>query len=177
MHRKLYFLFFIFFAAPAFAQGTEGISWDEVYINDKIKLTITQSEFEKRYKKADSITDAYDYDICPGKDVENIKMYFYRGIKYELENGTLNFRSIDFSKRKAMYFAIDGDWFDHTTSLKSFHRSFPEESQYVEDIEDENGEEFQRIVIFPKNLSEDYEWNFDFRNGKLFSIEFVPNCQ
>lgn len=177
MHSRIYFFLLFIFTLPVFAQGTEGIAWEEVYINDKIKLTVSQSDFEKRYKKADSISDAFDEDICPGKVLEDIKMYYYRGIKYELENGTLNFRSIDFTKRKAMYFAIEGDWFDHTTSLKSFHRSFPEESKYVEDLEDENGEEFQRIVIFPKNMAAAYEWNFDFKNGKLRSIEFVPNCQ
>lgn len=177
MQTKLLILFFILFSLPGIAQDNEGISWGEVRINDKIQLKISQSEFERRYKKADSIVDAVSSDVCPGKDVANIKMYYYRGIKFELENGMLTFRSIDFTKRKAMYFAIDGDWFDHTTSLRSMSKSFPEASKYVEDMEDEEGEEFQRIVIFPRNMADDYDWNFDFKNGKLQSIEYTGSCK
>ncbi len=175
MHHKLAFLLIFLFALPAAAQKNEGINWEEASISDKIKLSISLADFENRYKKADSITDGYTYSCAEKTEVE-IKLYHYKGITFELRDGLLHFRSIDFSVRKAMYFAIEGDWFDHTTSLKSFHRSFPEQAQYVEDFEDEYGEEYQQAIIFPRNLSEDYEWNFNFKNGKLRSIEFIENC-
>lgn len=174
---KLFTFFFILLSLPVLAQKQEGISWEESSINDKIKLTISLSEFEDRYKKADSIVDASPDELCDPKEVANIKMLYYKGIKFELKNGMLNFRSIDFSKRKAMYFAIDGDWFDHTTSLKSLSRSFPEATQYVEDYENEDGIEFKRVIVFPKDLSKDYDWNFDFKNGKLQSIEYRQGCK
>ena len=174
---KLFTFFFILFSLPVLAQGQEGMSWEESSINDKIKLTISLSEFEDRYKKADSIADALTHEFCNPKDAVDVKMLYYKGIKFELKNGMLNFRSIDFSKRRAMYFAIDGDWFDHTTSLKSLSRSFPEATQYVEDYENEDGEEFKRVIVFPKDLSKNYDWNFDFKNGKLHSIEFHQGCK
>lgn len=174
---RIFICLFLLFAMPLLAQDNEGISWNESSINDKIKLTISHEEFIQRYKKADSIVDAVASDLCPGKDAAAIKMLYYRGVKFELENGMLNFRSIDFSKRKAMYFAIDGDWFDHTVSLKMIAKSFPEASQFIEDHETDEGEQFKRLIVFPRDLSQSYEWIFDFKNGRLRSIEYHDGCK
>lgn len=176
MHRQLVILLFFLLILPANAQQNEGITWEEASINDKIKLSVSLTDFEKRYKKADSITNGYIYN-CTEKTETETKFYHYKGVTFELKNSMLHFRSIDFSVRKAMYFAIEGDWFDHTTSLKSFHRSFPEQAHFVEDVYDEvTDEEYQQVIIFPRNLTEDYEWEFNFKNGKLHSIKFVENC-
>ena len=158
MHHKLAFLLIFLFALPAAAQKNEGVNWEEASISEKIKLSISLDEFEDRYKKADSITDSYTYS-CAEKTETETKLYHYKGVTFELKNSMLHFRSINFSVRKAMYFAIEGDWFDHTTSLKSFHRSFPEQAHFVEDVYDEvTDEEYQQVIIFPRNLSENYEW-------------------
>ncbi|MUV04022.1 hypothetical protein GN157_09905 [Flavobacterium rakeshii] len=176
MHTKLLALFITLISFTVYAQENEGINWDESTINDKIKLSIPLSEFQDRYKSADSTATVYRYS-CTDTQEKETKFYYYKGVAFELVNDTLHFRSIDFTARKAMYFATDDDWFDHTTKLKSFGRSFPEQSQYVEDLYDEvTDEEYQRVVIFPRNLSADYEWNFNFKDGKLSSIEYVENC-
>ena len=177
MRSKLLALF-ILFCLTMSAQENEGISWKEASINDKIKLSLSLAEFENRYKKADSIIDGYAYSCAEKSEVE-VKLYYYKGICFELQkDNTLKFSSIDFSVRKAMYFSINDDWFDHTTSLKSFHRSFPEQAEYVEDIYDDlTGEEYQSVVIFPRDLSESYEWNFNFKNGKLHSITYIESCK
>lgn len=174
MRSKLLFFFIVLFTLPIYSQKNEGINWSEASISEKIKLSISIAEFEDRYKKADSIIDVI-IDTCPDLKTVAGQYYYYKGVCFEKDNDMLNFRSVDFSVRKRMYFAIDDDWFDHTTTLKSFERSFPEQSQYVEDYYDEYDNEFQRVVIFPRDLSEQYEWNFYFKDNKLHSIVFTCN--
>ena len=175
MQSKLLFFFLILFTLSAYSQKNEGINWDEASINEKIKLAITITEFENRYKKADSIIDVI-VDTCPDLNTVATQYYYYKGVCFEKKNEMLEFRSIDFSARKRMYFAIDDDWFDHSTTINSFERSFPEQSQYIEDYYDEErDEEFDRIIIFPRDLSEQYEWDFYFKDNKLHSIIFTCN--
>ncbi len=174
MQSKLLFLFISLFTLSVYSQKNEGINWSEASINEKIKLEISVAEFEERYKKADSIVDVI-VDTCPDLNTVATQYYYYRGVCFEKDNDMLKFKSVDFSVRKRMYFAIDDDWFDHTTSLNSFRRSFPEQSQYIEDEYDYDGEEVQKIIIFPRDLSEQYEWNFYFKKEKLYSIVFTCN--
>jgi hypothetical protein len=171
------FTIIIMSSLSAFCQQKQYIVWDDARINDKIALTITLSEFEKRYKIADSITTPKPDEVCGTRNAVNAKLLYYKGIEYLLDDGKLNFRSIDFSKRRGMYFAIKDDWFDHTTTLKSFRKSFPEESDLIEDYAADNGEEFDRIIVLPEDLTLNYAWFFYFKDDKLHSIECVFTCK
>jgi len=173
---KISFIIIILFSLPVFSQAKQYIVWDEARINDKIALTLPLTEFEKRYKKADSIATPKAGETCGAKDVATAKLLYYKGVEYLLDDGKLNFRSIDFSKRRNMYFSIKEDWFDHTTTLKSFTKSFPEESELIEDYAADNGEEFDRIIILPEDLTLNYAWFFYFKNNRLHSIECVFTC-
>lgn len=166
----------ILFSLPTLAQEVKTISWDEAKISDRIELTISKADFDKRYKKADSIAAPRVNETCGTEDEANVKMVFYKGVKFELANGILNFRSVNFAKRKGMYFSIKDDWFDHTTTLKSFKKTYPEAASYIEDYENEDGETMEMIMLLPDKTDENYEWRFFFDGGKLHSIECVFAC-
>jgi len=173
---KLLTYILLLFALPALAQEVKTISWNEAKINDRIALTITKAEFDKRYKKADSVAAPRINEPCATEDEANVKMLFYKGIKFEMDNGILNFRSVNFARRKGMYFSIDGDWFDHTTTLKSFKKTYTEAANYIEDFENEDGETMEMITLLPEKTEDRYEWRFFFDDGKLHSIECVFTC-
>lgn len=167
----------IIFSLPVFSQQRQYIVWEEARLNDRIALTMSLKEFEKRYKKPDSIAIPKPDELCGVKNVANAKLYYYKGAEYLLDGDNLNFRSIDFSKRRNMYFSIKEDWFDHTTTLKIFAKSFPEESEFIEDYESDNGQEFERIIILPEDLALNYAWFFYFKDNKLHSIECIFTCK
>lgn len=158
-----------------FAQSKETISREEARINDKIKLSLPYNEFIERYKAADSTANALPGETCSKS--QDVKLIYYRGVTFELENETLNFKAIDFSKRRNMYVSTPSDWFDHTTSLKNFTKTYPEESEFIEDYETEEGEELKRIILNPTDLAENYEWWFFFKSNKLKSIECHFICK
>lgn len=161
-------------SAQLFAQGKETISREEARINDKLKLTVPYAEFIERYKAPDSTAVPYTGETCSKNP--DVKMVYYRGVTFELENGTLTFKSVDFSKRRHMFLTIIDDWFDNTTTLKVFTKTYPGESEYIEDYETEDGEELKRIILLPTDLAENYEWWFFFKANKLKSIECHYNC-
>jgi hypothetical protein len=173
---KLLIYLILLFALPVFAQDVKTISWEEARINDRIELTITKAEFDKRYKKTDSIAAPRPNETCGTENKAYVKMLFYKGVKFELDNGILNFRSVNFARRKGMYFSIDGDWFDHTTTLKSFKKTYSEAANYIEDFENEDGETMEMITLLPEKSEDRYEWRFFFDDGKLHSIECVFTC-
>lgn len=163
----------VLFSLPMLAQDIESFSWKEAKLNDKIELTLTRELFEKKYK-ADSISSPEPGECC--LDDESIKMVYYKGVKYEMHNGQLKFRSIDFSKKKGMYFSIENDWFDHTTTIKSFIKTYPNASEFIEDGYMDDGDVYDMIVLMPKD-EDSYEWRFYFNDdGKLHSIECWPYC-
>jgi len=161
---------------PAFAQTIKTISWDEARISDKITLTLPKQEFDKRFKKADSITAPRVGETCGTEEEAKVQMVHYKGVRFELDNGIMNFRSIDFSKRRGLYFSTKDDWFDHTTTLKSFSKAYPEAAEYSEDYETEEGETMVMLTLLPDTVAEKNEWRFFFKDGKLHSIECYFPC-
>jgi hypothetical protein len=172
---KYIFYLLLIFSLPIFGQGIETISWDEAKINDKITMTISKVDFDKRFKKADSITAPKADEICGREEEATVKMVHYKGARYELDNGIMNFRSVDFTKNRNTYFSIEGDWFDRTTSLKSFTRTYPEAAAFIEDVDDGDGDILEMITLLPDN-AENYEWRFYFRDDRLRSIECWFPC-
>lgn len=172
---KIITCLFLFVSFTVFAQSKNGISRDEARINGRLKLSIPYTEFIERYKAADSTDTALPGETC-SKDPD-VKLLYYKGITFEWNKDTLNFMSIDFSKRKRMFLSITDDWFDNTTSLKYFTKAYPEESAYTEDYIDYDGVEYSRIIFLPKDLAENYEWWFLFIKDKLHSIEYHILCE
>ena len=169
---KLLTFLTLLLSLPVIAQDIESFSWKEARLNDKIELTLTQELFEKKYK-ADSLATPLVGECC--SDDESIKMVYYKGAKFEMNKGMLHFRSIDFTKKKGMYFSIDNDWFDHTTTLKSFMKTYPNASEYIEDSITDDGDIHDMIALLSKD-EDDYEWRFYFNDGKLHSIECWQYC-
>lgn len=168
-------LLLLLLSLPLFSQDIETLSWDEAMINDRIKMTISKADFDKRYKKADSIAAPKAGEICGREEEATVKMVYHKGARYELDNGIMNFRSVDFTKNRNTYFSIKNDWFDRTTTLKSFSKTYPGAAAYIEDVEGEEGELLEMITLLP-DTAEDYEWRFYFKDDKLKSIECYFPC-
>jgi len=173
---KLLTCIFLFISLPMLSQEIETLSWDEARINDKIALTISQAEFEKRHRP-DSITAPNMGEICGDETNTTAKMLHYKGLKFELNDGMLSFRRIDFTKRKGLYFSIKDDWFDHTTTLKSFSKTYPEASHYIVDVgTDDDDVILEMISLLPAKADDRYEWQFFFKDERLQAIECFLAC-
>jgi len=172
---KNFYYILLLISLIMYAQDSESFSWKEARLNDKFELTLSKAEFDKRCKKADSITVADIGETCRFDDGDNVQTLHYKGAKYELYNDTLNFRSIDFTKRKGMYFSIENDWFDHTTTLKSFMKTYPVAAEYITDEITPEGDVHDLITLYPEG-EDSYEWRFYFNEGKLHSIECWLYC-
>ncbi len=173
---KAYTLLLLLLSLSLYSQDIETLSWDEAKISDRIAMTISKAEFDKRFKKADSITVPTPDEICGREDEANVQMVHYKGAKYELDNGIMNFRSVDFTKNRNTYFSIKDDWFDRTTTLKSFSKTYPGASAFIEDVEgEEEGELLEMITLLPDS-AEEYEWRFYFKDEKLKSVECRFSC-
>jgi hypothetical protein len=173
---KLLSLLFLLISLPVLAQDIETLSWNEARVNDRIPLTLSKADFDKKYK-ADSIVAPKIGQVCDVKNSENIQMLYYKGVRFELNNGTLSFRSIDFTKRRNMYLSFENDWFDHTTTFKSFAKTYPAASAFIEDYDSEEGEPMDMISILPTSDTDDFEWQFYFQDGRLHFIECFFSCK
>ena len=158
-----------------FAQNGEALSWSEARVSDKIALTISRAEFEKKYKP-DSITAPEINETCGRADEADARTLHYKGVSYELNQGTLNFRKIDFRKRRNMWLAFENDWFDHTTTLKAFAKTYPDAAAFVEEYENESNEIFEMVTLLAAGDKNDFEWQFYFKEGKLQYIECFLYC-
>lgn len=156
-----------------FSQNDDAISWDDATINDKLTLTISKRDFEKVYKKADSIVTPDYNNICGTDESSNFQYYHYKGLQYELDNGIMNFRRITFNKKSGMYFTYKGKRFDASTKLNDLKEVFP---NTVKDIESEKKEQYKYILIEPADKADDSEWRFTFKNGYLESVECFFPC-
>jgi len=163
----------LLFTAPVFSQET--LSWNEARVSDKIALTLSRSEFDKKYK-TDSLTEPHINHLCGLAEEENAKDLHYKGVTYLMNNGMLNFRKIDFRKRRNMWLAFENDWFDHTTTFKSFLKSYPDAAALSEEYIDDYGEIFEMVTLLPAADKKDFEWHFFFANEKLQYIECFLYC-
>jgi len=170
---KYFIYIFLFVSTAMFSQ--EKLSWGEARVSDKIPLTISRAEFDKRYK-TDSITEPDVSLTCGRADEENARALHYKGVTFELNKGTLEFRKIDFRKRRNMWLAFENDWFDHTTTFKSFLKSYPDATALSEEYVDDSGEIFEMVTILPEADKKDFEWHFYFANEKLQYIECFLYC-
>lgn len=170
---KHFIYIFLFITSGIFAQ--ESLSWGEASVSDKIPLTISKAEFDKRYK-TDSITEPDISQTCGRADEENAQALHYKGVTYVLNNGMLNFRKIDFRKRRNMWLAFENDWFDHTTTFKNFLKTYPDATAISEEFIDDEGEIFELVTILPAADKKDFEWHFYFAHEKLQYIECFLYC-
>lgn len=171
MRILLYIL--IFFPLSLLAQDIESLSWKEATVSNRIPLTIPKAEFDRKYK-TDSISVPEPEETC-GRDAD-AKIINHKGVKYELNDGVLSFRKIDFRKRRNMWLAFENDWFDHTTTLKSFQKTYPNAAAMADEYEDEDGNVYELISLLPTKDKNDFEWHFYFANGKLQFIECFLYC-
>lgn len=168
---RIIFYLFLLISFPAISQET--LSWKEATVSDKTALTISKADFDKKYK-TDSITSPDLNETC-GTDPK-AKIIHHKGVAYELSNGMLNFRRIDFRARRNMWLAFENDWFDHTTSLKNFAKIYPDSFTLADEYVNENGETFELLTLMPEADKNDFEWHFYFQKGKLQYIECFLYC-
>lgn len=163
-------LFLATFAANA--QDNETISWDAADINGKLKLTTTKREFDAIYKKADSIVSPNPKETCGTEEELAAKFLHYKGVKFEMDNGVLNFRKIDFTKKKGMVFNYKGTKFTENFTMQNFAKAFPVLASQLEFSKGGN----QMVMIKPEDADGGFEWRFYFSKGKLTVIECYFRC-
>jgi hypothetical protein len=156
-----------------FAQTSESIIWDDATINDKLPLTINKRDFEKVYKKADSIVTPEYENICGADESSNFQYYYYKNLQYELDNGIMNFRKITFSKKAGLYFVYKGQRLDASTRLNDLKTLFP---NAVKETEGGKNEALKYLLLDSSDQLDDSEWRFTFKNGYLESIECFFPC-
>lgn len=168
-------LLYVFMLLPfsMFSQDIEALSWKEATVSNKISLTIPKAEFDKKYK-TDSISIPEANETC--RTDESTRIINYKGAKFELIDGVLNFRKIDFRKRRNTWLAFENDWFDHTTTLKSFQKTYPGAAAMANEYEDDEGNVFELITVLAKGDKKDFEWHFYFADDKLQFIECFLYC-
>lgn len=169
--KYIYLLLFLA-SFTANAQDNETISWDAADINGKLKLTTTKREFDAIYKKADSIVSPNPKETCGTEEELAAKHLHYKGVKFEMDNGVLNFRKIDFTKKKGMVFNYKSTKFTESFTLQNFAKAFPVLSSQLETSKDGN----QLIVLKPEDADGNFEWRFYFKKNKLAVIECYFRC-
>lgn len=171
---KLLTVFVLLFTLCATAQKNEYMSWEDLSINQKIPLTISKKDFDKKYSGNYEVTDPLPGESCSTGNT--VTVADYKGARYEIVNDTLQFRSIDFSRRRNMYIQFKNDWFDHSTTFKYFKKAYPIAAGMAEEYIDENGETGQIITFFPEDENALYEWRLYFKDGKLETFECFLYC-
>ncbi|MFP9117573.1 hypothetical protein ACLI08_07285 [Flavobacterium sp. RNTU_13] len=177
--KNVLMIFMLMISFSSFAQDADELfSWETAKVNNKLPLTLTYKEFEGVYKKkADSITAPLPEQICGAEAEKSAKMVYYRGARYEMDNGVMNFRELDFSPRKNMFFQQKDDWFDHTTSLKGFSKTYPiAVSAAEEEQDDDDTEPWKVVTLLPQEKELGCLWVFYFKKGKLKKIKCEFSC-
>lgn len=171
--KTIYFLLaFITFSANA--QQSETINWDDARINDKLELTILKRDFEKAVKGSGTLVKPEAQELCGNDEDLDIMFYNYKGVTYEMDNGVLNFRRILFDKKTGIYFTYKNIRFDWTTTVQDLFKVIDKQATSASEREFRN--EGTCIVITLNNKSDEGEWQFHFKNGKLASIHCVFSC-
>ncbi len=168
---KYIYLLLLAVTFTSFAQETETFSWDAATVNDKLQLTIRKSEFDAIYKKADSIAAPRPGETCGTEEELAAKFLHYKGVKFELDNGILNFRSIDFRKKKGMYLSYKGTKFNENYSLDTFKKQYPVAAEtFVHKLDT------HIATLKPEQEGSEFEWKFYFTKGKLDLIICAFRC-
>jgi len=171
---KFIIYFLLLATLPALAQ-TETISWDDASISNKLTLTIAKRDFDKIYKKADSIVKP-DYSKVCGADADsNFEYVYYKGLKFEMDNGIMNFRHITLSNspKAPLYFVHKGITFTGTTKLTDVQKLFPNAAAAIHDSDDKL---YKELKLDPAETGDESEWIFYFKNGYLTAIECKFSC-
>jgi len=163
----------LFVSLYTHAQETETISWDDATINSKLTLTINKQEFDRIYKKADSIVTPKYEDICGADADSNFQYIYYKGLQYEMDNRIMNFRQLQLSKKTGMFFTYKGKRYDHTSKPEDFKVLFPNATAAISESDDKA---YKIIKLLPAEAGEDSEWLFYFKNGYLILIECKFPC-
>lgn len=174
--KKIILLLTFIMAISACAQQKEIIDWDKATINNKLTLTINKRDFEKIYKKADSIVKP-DYSKICGTDADSKFRYvYYKGAMFEEDNGVMNFRHIIFSKKNGMFFTTNGRKFDSTTSSKDIAELFPISFNTNEDAQFGDLKNLRAVTIASEN-ADGALWHLYFSKGMLVAIEAHFECE
>ena len=167
-----YILFLL--SLPALAQ-IETISWDDASISNKLTLTVAKRDFDKIYKKADSIIKPDYTKVCGADADSNFEYVYYKGLMFEMDNGIMNFRYIMLSNspKAPLYFVHKGITFNGITKLADVQKLFPVAGATVEDSDDKV---YKVIKLNSAEAGDDSEWFFYFKNGQLAMIECQFMC-
>lgn len=168
---KLIYFFIGILAFSANAQQIEAINWDEARVNGNMELTISKRDFEKIYKKADSIVPPDYSQICGSDADSNFQYYYYKGLVYELDNGIMNFRKLTFSKKAPIHFTYKGQRLDAGTRLEDLKTLFHEAVKEAGDAKPETS-----LLLGSADVMDDSNWRLTFKNGYLTEIECFFPC-
>ncbi|TRW27440.1 hypothetical protein FMM05_02030 [Flavobacterium zepuense] len=167
-----YILFLI--SLTALAQENQSINWDEATINNKLTLTISKRDFEAVYKKDYIVRSPTDDETCGTADEANVKMLYYKGVVFELDNNMLNFRRVVFDKKTTNFFTLKGIRYDQHTTIEAFRKIFPD-SKKIREIETRPDGTYSILVV--SETQADGEWEFHFTAGNLSSIQYSFSCE
>jgi len=171
---KNLFYFLLLFTLPALSQ-TETISWDDATISNRLTLTIAKREFDKIYKKADSIVRPDYTQVCGADADSSFEYVYYKGLMFEMDNGIMNFRQIQLGRvpKAPLHFVHKGITFTGNTKLADVQKLFPNAGAAVQDSEDKV---YKVIKLEPAEPGDESEWLFYFKNGQLAIIECKFSC-
>ena len=170
MRRILFFIFIVFSSS---AQEVRTIAWDESSVNGKFPLTVLKREFETVHKKADSIVTP-DYMLeCGSYEDDTYQYYYYQGLKYELDNGVLNFRYLVLQPKSGFFFKHRDFRFDEKTTLKDFEKHYPGGETYDGDF---GKMKKLKVIVLPTTDPNNEQWHFYFSKGTLVAIECRISC-
>ena len=163
-------------AISAYAQQKEIIDWDKASVNNKLTLTISKRDFEKIYKKADSIVKP-DYSKICGTDADsNFRYLYYKGAMFEEDNGIMNFRHMVFTRKNGMFFMHNRLRFDAGTSSKDISELFPESFKTLERAQFGPMKDLLVTTIASEN-ADGARWFLYFSKGMLVAIEAHFECE
>ena len=167
------YLLLLFITFSTFAQNVKTIQWEESSVNGKLPLTILKREFEAVHKKADSIVTPDYMKECGSYDDDTYQYYYYKGLKYELDNGVLNFRQLIFLPKTGFFFKSKDLRFDEKTTLKDFEKQYPGAETYDADLG-----KFKKlkVIALPTTDPDNEQWHFYFNKGMLIAVECHLPC-
>lgn len=171
---KLIIFLFTLMTLSANAQQSSTLNWDDARINGKMELTILKRDFEKAVKGIGTIITPNPEEICDNNEELDIKFYYFKGITYELDNGVLNFRHLLLDKKNGFYFTYKNVRLDWNTTTEDLFRII--DVNHTTSSENERKNEGTYLIISLDNKTDEGEWQFHFKEGKLTSIHCVFDC-